>query len=175
MLTKNGKSIISQKITEKWKEKNYQKRQKIGNENKWKKPEYRKLHSENSKKLRKKVETPHKFLNDIKHWVPLDELMKKYKLGHRAVLRNIRDLLGQYGVKDYRQARRYLNKEELLKDIKSGMLAKELRKKHKTDDRGLTRMIQDYLGCYRVRNYREAKKFLKNKDFDKILKKYINN
>lgn len=43
------------------------------------------------------------------------------------------------------------------------MLAKDIREKHKKNDRCLSIRICEYLDCYGISNYREAKKLLNNK------------
>jgi hypothetical protein len=100
----------------------------------------------------------------------LEELKEKYNMSHPTLLKNIHMILGKFGVKDYRQAKRFLNRKEFLSDIKKGILAKEIMKKHKTNNRGFSRMIREYLGCYGFTTYFEAKKFLKNKNIEDVLK-----
>ena len=121
-------------------------------------------------KISKFIENKEEFLNDIKKGMKLQELMEKYEMAHTCLLKNIRIILGKYGVKDYRQARRFLNRKEFLTDIKSGMLAKEIMKKHKTNDRGLKKLIQNYLGSYGISHYIKAKEFLKDKEIETLLR-----
>jgi len=180
--------ILRKKSSERWKDKKFIEKQSNGVKKKWKEQEYidkqrkameRKQNSREYKeilrkiqlKLSKIVKNKAEFLNDIKEGMKLQELTIKYSMSHPTILRNIRMILGKYGVKDYRQARRYLNKKEFLIDIKNGMLAKEIMRKHKTNNRGFSRMIREYLGCYGLSNYRDAKEFLEDKNIEEILRK----
>ncbi len=77
-------------------------------------------------------------------------------------------MLGKYGVKDYRGAKRFLNKREFLLDIDRFFTVKEFSKKYKTDNRGVSRMIREYLCCYGITNIKEARIFLQSKDIDSL-------
>jgi len=150
-------------VKAKWQEEEYIEKQRQAMERKQISPEYKGILRKIHLKLSKIIENKEEFLHDIKEGMKLQELIEKYNMSHPTLLKNIRKILGKFGVKDYRQARRYLNKKEFFLDIKQGMLAKEIRKKHKTNNQGFSRMIREYLGCYGITTYTEAKEFLKSK------------
>ena len=177
--------ILRKKTSERWKDINFIEKQSNGVKAKWQEQEYidkqrkameRKQNSLEYKEILKKahlkiskiVKNKAEFLNDIKEGIPIEELMENYTMSHPTLLKNIRMFLGKFGVQNYRQAKRFLNKKEFLLDIKNGMLAKEMMKKYKTNNRGYSQMIREYLGCYNITTYLEARKFLKDKEMDKI-------
>lgn len=157
-------------VKEKWKEQEYIDKQRKAMERKQNSPEYKEILRKAHLKISKLIENKAEFINDIKEGMKLQELKEKYNMSHSTLLKNIRMILGKYGVKDYRQAKRFLNRKEFLLDIKRGMLAKKIRKKHKTNNRGFSRMIREYIGCYSIMTYNDAKEFLKDKKLEEILK-----
>jgi len=163
------KEKVSNGVKAKWQEEEYIERQRKAMEKKQNSSKYKEILRKAHLKISKLIKNKEKFLNDIKEGMSLQELIDKYNMSHPTLLKNIQMLLGKFGVKDYRQAKRFLNKREFLLDIRNGILAKEIRKKHKTNNRGFSRMIREYLGCYGITTYVEAKKFLKNKKLGEIL------
>jgi len=158
---------VSNGVKAKWQEQEYIEKQRKAMERKQNSFEYKEILRKFHLKISKIIENKAEFLNDIKEGMTIEELMENYTMSHPTLLKNIRMLLGKFGVKDYRQARRFLNKKEFLLDIKNGMLAKEMRKKYKTNNRGFSLMIREYLGCYGITTYPEAKEFLQDKGMDK--------
>jgi len=68
------------------------------------------------------------------------------------------------------QRKEIKNISQLLLDIKNGRESRELTLKYKISRPTLNKRIKEILGKYKVKNFKEAQKFLKDKKIDDILK-----
>ncbi len=64
--------------------------------------------------MRKKKEVK-KFLNDIKNWKTIKELLSEYKISYNTLNRRIKKILGKFGVYRYTDAREFLQDKDINK------------------------------------------------------------
>lgn len=80
---------------------------------KWQDPEYRQKQIEGHKKLRKEIQDRRTFLRELKNGILKKDLMKKYKMSKNTINVRIYEILGKYGVINYREARKFLENKEI--------------------------------------------------------------
>ena len=80
---------------------------------KWQDPEYRQKQIEGHKKLRKEIQDRRTFLRELKNGILKKDLMKKYKMSKNTINMRIYEILGKYGVTNYREARKFLKNKEI--------------------------------------------------------------
>jgi len=67
------------------------------------------------------------------------------------------------------QRKEIKNKHQLLLDIKNGRESRELTLEYKMSRHTLNKRIKEILGSYEVKNFKEAQRFLKDKEIDEFL------
>ncbi|MHA1457690.1 MAG: GIY-YIG nuclease family protein, partial [Promethearchaeota archaeon] len=150
------------------------------------------------KSVRKDITNIDDFLNDIQKMQKKD-LSEKYGLNGSTVNRKLQEMLGDHGVHNYTSAKSYLedkevkevvqdinerlsnqserykgttniiDKDEFLKDIQT-MKKYEMTHKYDMDGKTINRRIDEMLGAVGVKNYNEAKEYLKDKEISEVLK-----
>jgi len=159
----------------------------------------RKLENQSQKFVGKKEITNRKeFLKDIQNMQRKD-IDHKYDMNRSTVNKRIREMLGDYGVKNYTEAKKYLegknldkvakeinerlsnqsqkfegksiisNKREFLNDIKN-LQKNEIDHKYGMAAKTVTNKIKEMLGEHGVKNYTEAKEYLKDKNVEDVMK-----
>lgn len=187
---------------------------------KWKKHDYREMMTEiltevNRKKakdleflkklrasripLRKEIPDIKIFLEEIKSGETGAALGVKYKMSPSSINNRIKEILGKYGAKSIRVAKKFLrdkiielqedgdlkfskdpnfkkyskqdmmNFKKIMNSIKLGKMNKELEFEFHVSRTTINRRIEKILGEYGVKNYTEAKKFLHHKKIDEFL------
>ena len=147
---------------------------------------------------KKEISNKREFLKDIQN-MQKKEIDHKYNMNGSTVNNRIREMLGEHGVKNYTEAKKYLedknldevvkeinekeknqsqkfegtttisNKREFLKDIQE-LQKNEIDMKYRMDAKTVNNKIREMLGEHGVKNYTEAKNYLKNKNIDEVLK-----
>ncbi|KKL57966.1 hypothetical protein LCGC14_2230130, partial [marine sediment metagenome] len=151
-----------------------------------------------NRRYKKEIKDKKEFLEDIQRMMSKD-IAKKYDMSRSTVNKRIREMLGDHGVKNSTEAKKYLNgknldevvkdinerldkpfqnyegkpissnKREFFEDIKN-MQKNEIDFKYKMDSKSVDRKIREILGDYGVKNYTEAKEYLTGKNLDEVLK-----
>ncbi|MHA1985252.1 MAG: GIY-YIG nuclease family protein [Promethearchaeota archaeon] len=147
---------------------------------------------------KKEILNLREFLEDIQN-LKSKEIAQKYEMNRSTVNKRIREMLGDHGVKNYMEAKKYLNdknldevikdinertgdqtqrfegksvienKREFLEDIQN-LQKNEIDHKYGMDAKTINNKIKGMLGVHGVKNYIEAKKFLKEKNLDDVVK-----
>ena len=168
------------------------------NQEKGKDPKFREKMRDVNRRYKKEIKDKKEFLEDIQK-MQSKEIAKKYDMNRSTLNKRIHEMLGEHGVKNYKEAGNYLegknldkvvkdinerldkpfqnyegkpissNKREFLEDIKN-MLKNEINYKYRMGAKSITRKIKEMLGEYGVKNYTEAKKYLNGKNLDEVLK-----
>ena len=112
---------LSEAGKQKWQDPEY--KEKISNamKNKWQDQDYREKQMKARRECTKKIQDIEQFLKDIQEMNKKKEINEKYEMDGKTINRRIEDLLGQYGVKNYTDARSYLegkDVKEILNQIK---------------------------------------------------------
>jgi len=159
----------------------------------------RKLENQSQKFVGKKEITNRKeFLKDIQNMQRKD-IDHKYDMNRSTVNKRIREMLGEHGVKNYTEAKKYLegknldkvakeinerlsnqsqkfegksiisNKREFLEDIQK-LQKNEIDHKYGMAAKTVNNKIKEMLGEHGVKNYTEAKEYLKDKNVEDISK-----
>ena len=189
---------MSKAISEKWQDQNYQKNVSKGVTDKWQQAKFRERQLRAKTEGKREIPDKMKFLNDIKGMVKKD-INSKYDMDGKSINKRIAEILGHHGVNNFSQAKKYLedknlkdvlkdinkwqkdhhqkteikkeisNKREFLKDIQN-MQGKEIAQKYDMNRSTINKRIQEMLGEHGVHNYTDAKKYLENKNLNKVLK-----
>ncbi len=189
---------MSKAISEKWQDQNYQKNVSKGVTDKWQQAKFRERQLRAKTEGKREIPDKMKFLNDIKGMVKKD-INAKYDMDGKSINKRIAEMLGHHGVNNFSQAKKYLedknlkdvlkdvnkwqkdhhqkteikkeisNKREFLKDIQK-MQGKEIAQKYDMNRSTINKRIQEMLGEHGVHNYTDAKKYLENKNLNKVLK-----
>jgi len=147
---------------------------------------------------KKEVSNKKEFLEDIQNMQRKD-IDRKYEMNRSTINKRIREMLGDHGVKNYTEAKEYLegknldevvkeintklsdqsqkyegkttisNKREFLKDIQN-LQKNEIDHKYGMDAKTVNNKIKEMLGEHGVKNYTGAKEYLKDKNMDEVLK-----
>ncbi|MHA2399010.1 MAG: hypothetical protein ACXADU_08990 [Promethearchaeota archaeon] len=147
---------------------------------------------------KKEISNIGEFLDDIQT-MQLKDIAQKYNMNESTVNKRIKDMLGEYGVKNYTEAREYLvdknhaeivaeinermsdqtqkynrkteisDKHQFLEDIQN-LKKNELDHKYGMDAKTVNNKIKEMLGEHGVENYTDAREFLKNKNIDDVVK-----
>ena len=147
--------------------------------------------------VRKDIVNLEEFLEDIQK-MQKKEINEKYGLNGSTVNKKLSEMLGDRGVHTYTGAKDYLvdkdikevvkdinerlnqnerhkgttniiDKKEFLKDIQN-MKKYEITHKYDMDGKTINRRIEELLGKLGVKNYTEAKEYLKDKDIDEVIR-----
>jgi len=185
--------------SEKWEnDLEYQKKQLQERRERGDDPKFREKMRDVNRRYKKEIKDKKEFLEDIQK-MQSKEIAKKYDMNRSTLNKRIHEMLGEHGVKNYKEAGNYLegknldkvvkdinerldkpfqnyegkpissNKREFLEDIKN-MLKNEINYKYRMGAKSITRKIKEMLGEYGVKNYTEAKKYLNGKNLDEVLK-----
>ncbi|MFX1297420.1 MAG: GIY-YIG nuclease family protein [Promethearchaeota archaeon] len=146
---------------------------------------------------KKVISNKREFLEDIQN-IKSKEIEQKYDMNRSTVNKRIQEMLGHRGVNNYAQAKTYLedkNLDEVLKDINErlsnqseryegqsvisdkkqflrdiqNMQKNEINYKYDLDGKTINQKIQEILGEEGIRNYSQAKEYLKDKNVEDIL------
>ncbi|TFG19025.1 MAG: GIY-YIG nuclease family protein [Promethearchaeota archaeon] len=147
--------------------------------------------------IKKEITDRKQFLQDLQVMKNKD-LCQKYEIGENTAKRNIQQMLGHHGVHNYTEAKRYLDKKnlkdvvkditeklsnpseryqrtkeiidkkQLLQDIQN-LKKSEIIYKYDMDDKTINRKIETVFGELGVKNYSEAKKYIKDKNIGDII------
>jgi len=189
---------MSNSLSERWQDPKYQDRISSGVSDKWQDAEYRERQLRAKTDGKRKITDKMKFLGEIKELSKKD-LVKRYDMDGKCINKRIREMLSHQGVSNYSEAKKYLeNKDpkEILKDINEkisnqseryqrtneitdkkqflqdiqNLKKTELNYKYDMGGKTINRKIGKLFGDTEVKNYSEAKKFLKDKNIDEVLK-----
>ena len=149
-------------------------------------------------KGKKEISNKREFLEDIQNMQRKD-IDTKYNMNRTTVNKRIREMLGEHGVKNYTEAKKYLegknldkvvkdinerlsdqshkyegkteisNKREFLEDIQN-LQKNEIDMKYGMDAKTVNNKIEEMLGEHGVRNYTGAKEYLQDKNLDDVVK-----
>ncbi|MFX1570119.1 MAG: hypothetical protein ACFFCV_17315 [Promethearchaeota archaeon] len=189
---------MSQSLSDKWKDQKYQDNVSKGVTNKWQEYKYRKRQFNSRANGRREITDKREFLNDIQEMKKKD-LNEKHDIDGKCMNRRIKEMLGHRGVNNFSQAKKYLegknldevlkdinermrnqpdksgvkkeidNKQEFLKDIQN-LSNKELAQKYGMNRTTVNKRIREMFGEHGVKNYTEAKEYLKEKNLDDVVK-----
>ncbi|MFX1258991.1 MAG: hypothetical protein ACFFAN_14125, partial [Promethearchaeota archaeon] len=110
---------MSNSLKEKWQEPEYQKSVSKGVSKKWQEPEYRERQMRAKREGKREIRDKRQFLKDIQEMKKKD-INTKYDMDGKSINKRIEGMLGKYGVKNYSEAREYLqdkNIDDVLKEI----------------------------------------------------------
>ena len=148
--------------------------------------------------IKKEISNKRDFLKDIQN-MQSKEIAQKYDMNRSTINKRIQEMLGEHGVHNYTEAKNYLenkdlekvlndinerlskqaeryqgttditDKKQFLQDIQT-MQKNEINYKYDMDAKTINRKIREMLGEHGIRNYTEAKEYLKDKNVDGVLK-----
>jgi len=160
--------------------------------NKWQKDHHQKP------EIKKEILNKREFLKDIKN-MQGKEIAQKYDMNRSTINKRIQEMLGEHGVHNYTEAKKYLenkdlkkvlndinerfskqaeryqgttditDKKQFLQDIQT-MQKNEINYKYDMDAKTINQKIREMLGEHGIKNYTEAKEYLKDKNVDDVLK-----
>ena len=189
---------MSKVISKKWQDQKYQESVSKGVTEKWQEEKYRERQFKSRVDGKRKITDKREFLKDIREMQKKD-LNKKHDMDGKCINKRIEEMLGHKGVKNFSQAKKYLenknlnevakeineklsnqsqeyegkkeisNKKEFLEDIQN-MQSKEIAQKYDMHRSTISKRIQEMLGAHGVKNYTEAKKYLEDKNLDEVAK-----
>ena len=189
---------MSKSISNKWQEKDYQENVSKGVTGKWQETKFRKRQF--NAKIYGKREIPDKreFLKEIQTLNKKD-INSKYDMDGKSINKRIEGMLGHHGVKNFSQAKEFLenknldkvlkdiserlenqpqqitgkkeisNKREFLVDIQN-LTTKEIEQKYDMNRSTATKRIREMLGDKGVKNFTDTKEYLKDKNLDEVVK-----
>ena len=164
----------------------------------WKSPSKKML--DNLEKMhqitRKIISNVREFLNDIKSSQIQEAILKKYNMkSHMTLNTRIREILGNFGITNYIDARTFLKDRtvdeilkyldnpqgyslfrdpaiiEFLQDVKNSKLGTDLYQKYQISHKNyLIDKIQRIVGKFGINNYTDLKDFLKDRTVDECLR-----
>ena len=189
---------MSAAISGKWQDQKYQESVSKGITGKWQESKYREKQFTARVDGKREIPDKGKFLKDIQEMKKKD-LNTKYEMDGKCINRRIEEMLGHHGIKNFSQAKKYLedknlnevlkdvneklnnqsqkfvgkkeisNKKEFLHDIQN-KLSKEIEQKYDMGRTTVNKRIREMLGDHGVKNYTEAKTYLANKNLDEVVK-----
>ena len=189
---------ISDSLSGKWQEPQYQENVSKGVTNKWQESEHRQKQFRARREGRREISDKREFLKDIQEMKKKD-INTKYDMDGKSINLRIKEMLGHQEVKNYSEAKKYLenknlddvlkdinkrlrehpnefkgkkeisNKREFLEDIQK-MQRKDIDHKYDMNRSTVNKRIQEMLGDHGVKNYTEAKKYLEGKNLDEVVK-----
>ena len=189
---------ISESLSEKWKEKQYQKNVSNGATNKWQESKHRGRQFTARREGKREIPDKQEFLKDIQD-MKKKEINTKYDMDGKSINVRIKEMLGHHGVKNYSEAKKYLenkNLDEVLKDINAklneqprestrkkvisntreflediqNMQRKDIDHKYDMNRSTVNKRIREMLGEHGVKNFTEAKNYLQDKNLDEVVK-----
>ncbi len=189
---------MSRSISEKWGDPIYQENVSMGVTNKWQESKYRERQFTARVEGKREIQNKREFLKDIQD-MKKKEINVKYDMTGKSINKRIEEILGHHGVKNYSEAKKYLkdkdlddlvkdinerlndrsqesnlkkeisNKREFLEDILN-MKSKDIVQKYNMNRATVNLRIREMLGEHGVKNYTEAKEYLKEKNLDDVVK-----
>ena len=189
---------MSKVLKKVWEDPVYQESVSKGVSNLWQKPNYRENQFRAKTEGKREIPDKAEFLKDIQEMSKKD-INSKYEMDGKCINRRIKEMLGHRGVKNYSEAKKYLedknldkvlneinerqinqpesgtvkkvisNREDFLKDIQT-MQKKEISQKYDMNDKTVSKRTQEMLGHRGVNNYTQAKAYLEDKNLDEVLK-----
>jgi len=179
---------IKKKIIAKWEDPKYKQRQSNGLKIKWQDPKYKKVMTE-SAKIRSNNSIYIKKLSEAKKkdWKNINYRKNKIKSVRLRWQDNefkekVRKSLSKtFKIKwqdpKYRKKqlelpqyqKKKVDKREFLNDLKNCKLKEIIEKKYRMSHHTINKRIKEILGKFGIKNYTEAKNFLKNINIDKFL------
>lgn len=189
---------MSKSISAKWQEKEYQENVGKGVTRKWQEAKFRERQFNAKLHGRREIPDKREFLKEIQN-LNKKVLNKKYDMDGKCINDRIEEMLGHHGIKNFSQAKKYLenknldnvlkdinekldnqtqkivgkkeisNKREFLTDIQK-LQKNEIDHKYRMDAKTANKKIEEILGDRGIKNYTEAKEFLKDKEVDDVLK-----
>lgn len=189
---------ISESLSEKWQEKQYQDNVSMGATNKWQEAKHRDRQFTARRAGKREIPDKGEFLRDIQDMKKKD-INTKYDMDGKSINVRINEMLGHHGVKNYSEAKKYLenkNLDNVLKDINEklnerpnefkgkkeisntreflediqNIQAKEIAQKYDMNRSTVNKRIREMLGDKGIKNYTEAKKYLQDKNLDDVVK-----
>lgn len=160
--------------------------------NKWQKDHHQKP------EIKKEISNKREFLKDIQN-MQGKEIAQKYYMNRSTINKRIQEMLGEHGVHNYTEAKKYLknkdlkkvlndingrlskqaeryqgttditDKKQFLQDIQT-MQKNEINYKYDMDAKTINQKIREMLGEHGIKNYTEAREYLKDKNIDGVLK-----
>ena len=189
---------MSRAISGKWQDQKYQESVSKGVTGKWQETKYRERQFTAKREGKRQIPDKGEFLQDIQEMKKKD-INDKYDMNGKCINKRIGEMLGHHGIKNYSQAKKYLedknlddvlkdinerqnnqpqkfdgkkeisNKKEFLEDIQN-IKSKEIEEKYDMRRTTVNKRIGEMLGEYGVKNYTEAKKYLEDKNLDEVVK-----
>ena len=189
---------MSKAISSKWQDQKYQYNVSQGVTNKWQEDKYRERQFKARIDGKREIQDKKEFLKDIQE-MKKEDLNTKYDMDGKSINKRIEEMLGNHGVKNFSQAKEFLNnknldkilhdinerlsnqsqnflrkkeisnKREFLEDIKK-MKSKEIEKKYDMNRSTVNKRIREMLGEHGVKNYTEARNYLEDKNLDEVVK-----
>ncbi len=199
-IARNPKTLekMSKVISEKWNDPKYQENVSKGVTEKWQQTKYRERQFNSRTDGKREIPDKGEFLKEIQSMKKKD-LNAKYDMDGKCINKRIEEMLGHHGIKNFSQAKKYLedknlndvlkdvnerlntqsqkfagkkevsNKKEFLEDIQN-MLSKDIEKKYEMNRSTVNKRIREMLGDHGVKNYTEANNYLANKSLDEVVK-----
>jgi hypothetical protein len=195
---KETQEKMSKSVKEKWQDTEYQEKVSDRAKEKWQEAAYREKQFIAKSEGRREIKDKGQFLKDIQE-MSKKELIEKYNMDGKCINRRIREMLNHRGVNNYSEAKKYLedkNQEQVLRDIKEklkgqterhtvrkhvqdkqefirdirDMLKKDVAQKYNLSESTIDRKIREMFGHHGVKNYSEAREYLREKNLDDVFK-----
>ena len=191
------KENMSNSLKEKWQDPTYQESVSEGVTGKWQEEKYRERQFESRATGKREIADKGEFLKDIQEMKKKD-INAKYDMDGKCINKRIEEMLGHHGIKNYSEAKKYLedkNLDDIEKEVKErekdvvrnsgvkkeitdnrkfledlkNMTNKEMTQEYNMHGKTLNNRIQEMLGEQGVKNYTEAKNYLEQKQIDEVL------
>ncbi|MHA2180991.1 MAG: GIY-YIG nuclease family protein, partial [Promethearchaeota archaeon] len=199
-IARNPETIekMSKSLSKKWQEQQYQEKVSKGATDKWQEVEHRKRQFTARREGRREIPDKGEFLKDIQD-MKKKNINSKYDMDGKSINKRIEGMLGHHGVKNFSQAKKYLenknldkvlndinekldnqthkiagkkeisNTREFLEDIQN-LKTKEIEQKYNMNRSTVTKRVREMLGDKGVKNFTDTKEYLKDKDLDEVVK-----
>jgi len=189
---------MSEAISKKWDDQQYQENVSKGATDKWQEVKHRGRQFTAKREGKREIPDKGEFLKDIQDMKKKD-INSKYDMDGKSINKRIEGMLGDHGIKNFSQAKKFLenknlddvvkdieekqdeqsqkfgvkkeisNKREFLEDIQN-LTSKEIEQKYEMNRSTATKRIREMLGDKGVKNFTDTKEYLKDKDLDDVVK-----